>query len=82
MKFLVILLAVILTTCSVSNNKMNYSEIAKEIIALQDADLKLRSELLRKGQMNDGYNPEMEKMHNLNADGLDKIIDKNRLSDN
>lgn len=55
---------------------MDYSEIAEEIIALQDADLKLRSELLQKGQMNDGYNPEMEAMHNRNADILDKIIDQ------
>ncbi len=55
---------------------MNHSEIAKEIIDLQDADLELRSRLLKAGQMNDGYNPEMEKMHNRNADRLSKIIER------
>lgn len=71
-----ILFIIFLTACSVANNKMDYSKIAKEIIALQDADLELRSKLLKAGRMNDGYNPEMEKMHNRNAEKLDKIIDE------
>ena len=76
MKVLAFFLTVVLTACSISNNKMDYSDIAKEIIALQDADLELRSELIRKGEMSDGYNPEMEAMHNRNADVLDNIIDQ------
>lgn len=75
-KYFLILFIIFLAGCSVSNNKMDYSEIAKEIIALQNADLELRTKLLKAGQMNDGYNPEMEAMHNRNAERLDKIIDQ------
>ena len=76
MKYRTIFLTVFCIVCSISNNKMNYSNIAKEIVALQDADLELRSKLIREGRMNNGYYPEMEKMHNRNADILAGIIDQ------
>ncbi len=55
---------------------MDYSKIAKEIIELQNADLELRDKLIQSGQLFDGYNKEMEALHNKNAEILDSIIDK------
>lgn len=58
------------------HNKMNFKAFAEKIIELKDADLKLRSQLMQSGQLNEGYNEEMEALHNKNAEVLDKIIDK------
>lgn len=55
---------------------MDYSKIAKEIIELQNADLELRDKLIQNGQLFDGYNKEMEALHNENAEILDNIIEK------
>lgn len=55
---------------------MDYKSIAKEIIELQNADLELRDKLIQNGQLSDGYNREMEALHNRNADTLNNIIDK------
>jgi hypothetical protein len=55
---------------------MDYTDIAKEIIILQKADLELRDKLIQNGQLSDGYNHEMEALHNRNAETLNKIIDK------
>lgn len=53
---------------------MKYSEVAKTIIELKNADLALRTELMNAEQMNEGYHPEMEKLHLKNAAVLDDII--------
>lgn len=55
---------------------MDYKSIAKEIIELRDADLELRDKLIQNGQLSDGYNPEMEAMHNRHAEALNNIIDR------
>ena len=53
----------------------DYNSIAQSIIALKDADLKLRNHLIETGQLWDGYNPEMEQLHINNAKALNAIID-------
>ena len=57
---------------------VKYKEIAVAIIAMQEADLKLRDQLIKKGLLRDGYNEEMQKLHESNAQQLDKIIDNRR----
>ncbi|WP_282081423.1 DUF6624 domain-containing protein [Aquimarina algiphila] len=54
---------------------MDYKNIAKRIIELKNADLELRDKLIQTGQLDEGYNKEMEKLHNKNAEALDEIID-------
>ncbi len=54
---------------------MKYKSIAKQIIELNKADIKLRNILIHNGELGDGYNKEMEKLHNKNADLLNEIID-------
>ena len=75
-KLSAIFLTLLLTACTVSTNKMDSPKIAKEIIELQNADLKLRDKLLQNGQLSDGYNKEMAELHNQNAETLNNIIDK------
>ena len=55
---------------------MDYSKIAKEIVELQNADLELRDKLIQNGKLFDGYNKEMEALHNRHAEILDNIIEK------
>lgn len=50
-------------------------DIAKKIIELKNEDLKLRDKLIRDGQLGDGYNKEMKKLHDTNAAILNNIID-------
>ena len=54
---------------------MDYKAIAKKIIELKNADSELRDRLVQSGQLEDGYNEEMEKLHNRNAEILNDIID-------
>ena len=54
---------------------MVYEDIAKRLITLKNADLQLRNELIRDGNLGDGYNKEMETLHNENAVSLEEIID-------
>lgn len=54
---------------------MKYKNIAERIIALKKADLEFRDSLIRKGQLEKGYNKEMAYIHNKNAHELDEIID-------
>jgi hypothetical protein len=54
---------------------MEYKKTAEEIIELKEADLKLRDKLVQNGQLGDGYNKEMEAVHNRNAKRLNEIID-------
>lgn len=55
---------------------MNHERIAEEIIELKNADLELRDKLIQSGKLFDGYNREMESLHNKNAEILDNIIDE------
>lgn len=53
---------------------MQYPDLARTLIRLKDADLALRTQLLREGKLNDGYHPEMAAVHDRNARETDKII--------
>lgn len=52
---------------------MNASYAAR-IIAMRDADLALRDQLVRRGKLGRGYDEEMEQLHNRNAEELHRII--------
>lgn len=54
---------------------MDYTHIASKIIRLRDEDLNLREMLISKGQLSEGYNKEMEELHNRNAQIMHEIID-------
>lgn len=56
-------------------NRMDYKSIAEKIIELRNADLELRDKLVQKGELGEGYNEEMEALHNRNAEVLNEIID-------
>lgn len=53
---------------------MNADEIASKIISLKKNDLELRNELIKKGKLSDGYDSEMEQLHNANAMILNDVI--------
>lgn len=53
---------------------MKHPEYAQIIIDLQNADFALRNSLIDTGQLGEGYHWEMEKLHNHNANELNKII--------
>lgn len=53
-----------------------HDDIAKELKARADADLRKRDELVSKGVLFDGYHPEMEALHIENARALEAIIAK------
>ncbi len=53
---------------------MKYKENAKQLIALEKKDLAMRNRLLKKGQLEKGYNEEMSKLHQENAQTLDEIM--------
>lgn len=55
---------------------MDFKDIAERIIALRDADLELRDRLIKDRRLGEGYNGEMEALHNRNAAILNDIIDK------
>ncbi|MCZ8217168.1 MAG: hypothetical protein O9262_13065 [Cyclobacteriaceae bacterium] len=54
---------------------MDYKSIAENIIELKNADLALREKLIQNGELSNGYNEEMKKLHNRNAKKLSDIID-------
>ncbi|KFC22880.1 DUF6624 domain-containing protein [Chryseobacterium sp. FH1] len=54
---------------------MNQKDIPEIIIGLQNADLELREKLISEGKLGEGYNKEMENLHNQNAEVLNQIID-------
>jgi len=54
---------------------MNFKDIPEIIIRLQNADLELRDQLISEGKLGEGYNKEMEALHNHNAEVLNGIID-------
>ncbi len=53
---------------------MEFQIIAEKIIKLKDADLELRNQLIRSGNLGNRYNKEMADLHNRNAKKLNKII--------
>lgn len=53
---------------------MRFKKRAKEIIALKKEDDALREQLIKEGQLGEGYNTEMEQIHIKNAQHLEKII--------
>ncbi|MGH1364548.1 MAG: hypothetical protein ACRBF0_13390 [Calditrichia bacterium] len=54
---------------------MNPKVIAATIIRLSNEDEQLRSELIKTGELSNGYNERMEALHTRNAKELDQIID-------
>ncbi|HEK22211.1 MAG TPA: hypothetical protein ENO28_17345 [Bacteroidetes bacterium] len=54
---------------------MNTYGIADKIIALAKSDLQLRDDLIKAGNLSDGYDKAMEELHNRNANLLNEIID-------
>jgi len=55
---------------------MHHQTIAEKIIALKKEDESWRKQLIKKGQLGQGYDPEMERIHIKNAQILDNIICK------
>jgi hypothetical protein len=54
---------------------MKANSIAKSIIAMEREDSKLRGKLIKNGTISNGYDKEMEALHNRNANKLSDIID-------
>jgi hypothetical protein len=54
---------------------MNHKNFAQQIIALKKADLALRDKLIQSGHLNEGYDPDMQTLHNRHAEQLEIIID-------
>lgn len=55
--------------------KIDFKNFAQTIIAARDADLALRKRLISTQKLSDGYNPEMEALHNKHAKELDRLMD-------
>lgn len=55
---------------------MEYEELAQQIIRLKKDDLTMRDQLIQSGQLSNGYNTDMEHLHNKHANILDEIINK------
>lgn len=54
---------------------MNHKNFAQQIIALKNADLALRDKLIQSGKLSEGYDPDMQALHNRHAEQLEIIID-------
>ncbi len=54
---------------------MRYTDFAKTIIELKNADLELRNKLIQCRQLGKEYHEDMEELHNRNAQLLNDIID-------
>lgn len=50
--------------------------VKQKLLEMVKLDEQVRSDLIRRGVLFDGYHPEMEQVHNSNADHLSKIIDE------
>lgn len=57
------------------DHRVDYKVFAKKIIGLKKVDLELRERLIQERQLGKGYNKEMEKLHNDNAEKLNEIIE-------
>jgi hypothetical protein len=51
------------------------THIANELIEMAQHDLHVREKLLNEGRLSQGYNPYMERVHEVNAARLEEIID-------
>ncbi len=54
---------------------MDFKSIIEKIISLKNADLELRDQLIRSGELGNGYHKEMQALHHKNAEILEEIID-------
>lgn len=54
---------------------MEFKGVTKKIIELKEEDLEFRDRLIQKKELGKGYNEEMARLHNRNAEKLNKIID-------
>ncbi len=52
---------------------MNH-QLKQKLIALKKSDEQKRAELIQRGELFIGYHPEMEQIHNSNADDLSEIL--------
>lgn len=55
---------------------MDIQSISQIIIDMKNEDLEFRKVLIENSKLSEGYNEEMEKLHNKNAQTLDTIISK------
>jgi hypothetical protein len=55
--------------------RQSFSNLRDELLALEDRDLRLRSELAADGSLFEGYHPRMEAVHRENAARLREIIE-------
>jgi hypothetical protein len=56
--------------------QMDFKKISQAILELKEKDDKLRAELIKNRTLSNGYNQEMEILHNSNAKVLSQIMDK------
>ena len=54
---------------------MNSENISEQIVKLKQADDNLRAKLLKEESLFEGYHPEMQALHNRNAEALQQIIE-------
>ncbi|KAA0127391.1 hypothetical protein FY557_13530 [Chryseobacterium sp. SN22] len=54
---------------------MDFKSAAEKIISLKNADLELRDQLIRNGELGNGYQKAMQALHHKNAEILEEIID-------
>jgi hypothetical protein len=54
---------------------MDLEKISHSIWRLKEKDVKLRAKLIKNGTLSNGYNQEMEAVHNSNAKELNQIMD-------
>ncbi|WP_172277962.1 DUF6624 domain-containing protein [Chryseobacterium sp. LAM-KRS1] len=54
---------------------MSHNHFAERIIELKNEDLELRDQLIKRGELGEGYHKEMEQLHNRNAKKLNDIMD-------
>lgn len=54
---------------------MKPEEKTRRLLALRDRDLEKREELVQRGELFEGYHPEMEAVHRENARALEAVLD-------
>ncbi|MDQ1802972.1 hypothetical protein RAH57_03170 [Chryseobacterium sp. CKR4-1] len=54
---------------------MSHNHFAERIIELKNEDLELHDQLIKRGELGEGYHKEMEQLHNRNAKKLNDIMD-------
>jgi len=55
---------------------VKHKNIADKIIRLKNEDIQLRDQRIQNGELGEGYNEEMKKLHNENASVLNDIINE------